>query len=570
VNQSVTSPSLPVSPQSDGKLLKASLDTGVINKFKKFLLDNVAPKDVMKAEFFCEQLESTDSLRRVVVESYEALQKEKGCGNTPDHWVFSHSLGLGLGLACGLPSPRQQLDVDWLMFVLDSEVTARKAAGTRPGMGIDSKLSEWRSDTAFVENLINGMNPMVIKKARSMEELPSEMRGLQTKLMGRSVTVTELLRQRKLFLADYSVLNSISVHSPLYAPQVLLGLQDGQLHLLAIRLASASIQSTHLLTPSSPSNRWAFAKLHVALADVQVHQFVHHRPLHLMMETVAIANNNWLKNHVIGNLLKPHFQGTILINFVGKHKMLDPELSFVDKNYAVGLNGATELLKTHLNFTRLDFPQQMESRGFPEDKRDGLTDFHYRDDGFKLWNILGEFVVGVVRAAYNDDAGVINDWRLQSWATAIAEPRQGNLPAFPRHIDTRHQLARLLTTLVFSASAHHHVLNGLQLEYSDPPYYPTVLRDWMPGGDQDLDISFIKKSLNFIKSRPTINVLERRTICSLDKGTGSALVGHPFDGIKNKLHRDLAALSETISARSQSSLTQVSLDPRQIPCSVDV
>ena len=63
------------------------------------------------------------------------------------------------------------------------------------------------------------------------------------------------------------------------------------------------------MTKFSPPNQFLFAKMHVALADAQSHEFVHHFVVHLMMESVAIARNNYLSKtrSSIGIIIKEYF-----------------------------------------------------------------------------------------------------------------------------------------------------------------------------------------------------------------------------------------------------------------------
>ena len=48
------------------------------------------------------------------------------------------------------------------------------------------------------------------------------------------------------------------------------------------------------MTKLSPPNKFLYAKMHVAMADTQSHEFVHHLTIHMMMESVSIARNNYL------------------------------------------------------------------------------------------------------------------------------------------------------------------------------------------------------------------------------------------------------------------------------------
>ena len=213
--------------------------------------------------------------------------------------------------------------------------------------------------------------------------------------------------------------------------------------------------------------------MHVALADAQSHEFVHHFVVHLMMESVAIARNNYLSktrssnglilkdyflgSHFIGKILEPFLQGTIVINFYGRHTLIREHDSYVDDMFSVGKEGAVKLISQNMNFTNLVFPMTMTERGFPEDESDGVRNFFYRSDGYKLWNILGHYMQSLVYRFYISDSAVKNDIKLQQFASSLANQDQGNIPGFPGYIHTRHSLTSILTTIAFTSSVVHHV-----------------------------------------------------------------------------------------------------------------
>ena len=141
------------------------------------------------------------------------------------------------------------------------------------------------------------MNPLEIRKVRSLTELHQDIRSLIVNYQGLTLSTQTLLLKKKLFFVDYSFLDSIPLHQDFvfYSPQVLLYLDErGSLELFAIHLRSNKVPRSHVMTKLSPPNKFLFAKMHVALADAQSHEFDHHLAIHYMMESVAIARNNYL------------------------------------------------------------------------------------------------------------------------------------------------------------------------------------------------------------------------------------------------------------------------------------
>ena len=133
---------------------------------------------------------------------------------------------------------------------------------------------------------------------QNLTEIHEDIRRLKIDKKGVTITTEKLLKRRKLFIVDYSFLESIPLHKDfvLYSPQVVLYLNKrGSLELFAILLQTNKAPGRHVMTRTSPKNKFLFAKMHVALADGQAHQWVHHLQLHLMIESVAIASHTYLR-----------------------------------------------------------------------------------------------------------------------------------------------------------------------------------------------------------------------------------------------------------------------------------
>jgi hypothetical protein len=249
----------------------------------------------------------------------------------------------------------------------------------------------------------------------------------------------------------------------------------------------------HLLTPATaPPGRWLFAKMQVAAADAQMHEFVNHLPLHLVLESVAVATHNWLPDHSVGRLLGPHLAGTVLVNWFARHTLVPETDSIVERVFSVGREGAMTLGQNTMNFSTLDFPAGLAERGLGEDV--GL-EFHYRGDGLRLWVALHRYLTAVVDREFRSDSAVARDTALQGWAGSVAREGEGGLPGFPARLATRAELARVLVMLVFGASVQHHALNARHYLYTYAPHRPTALSRWMPPPGPDLSWSWLQAAL---------------------------------------------------------------------------
>ena len=130
-----------------------------------------------------------------------------------------------------------------------------------------------------------------------MSEVHEDIRNLTVEDKNSKKSTETLLKEEKLFLADYSFLDEIPLHQDyvFYSPQVLLSLEsDGTLDLFAILLRTNKNQKTYVVTKSSSLNKQLFARMHVGVADTVAHQGVHHLGLHFLMEPVDIGRQKYL------------------------------------------------------------------------------------------------------------------------------------------------------------------------------------------------------------------------------------------------------------------------------------
>jgi len=291
------------------------------------------------------------------------------------------------------------------------------------------------------------------------------------------------------------------------------------------------------------------------------------------MEAVAIARHNWLGDkHNIGRLLKPHTIGTIFINFMARHSPFKNSSTL--SSTSVGKNGALQLMSEEMSkrfsWFAEAFPRQMEERGFPRNKTDGLKGFYYRDDGFMLWDALHEYVEGVVRHTYPSDKAIEEDTSLKSFHASLHNPEEGNIRGFPKTPGNRNQLTETLTLMIFTASVQHQAVNAQQYTYSYQPHRPRRLTRWMPDDLKDITWKFIKDSLPSLELAKGIY----RVVMFLSTPTKSLCNLLSLDTFKDdipkvheKLQSDLKHISFLVKKRGGE---YNHLDPENVPCSVDV
>lgn len=359
-------------------------------------------------------------------------------------------------------------------------------------------------DAELCRQMVAGVNPMVITLATSLDGIPEELQALTAQ--GR--TTAELVAEKRLFVLDYSELAPLKMYRDMffYAPRVLVykELLDGggsRLNLLGFTLSRNPGANPVYTAATTPPNRYRLARYHLACADNQYHQWLSHLGFaHLAMEPLAIAwHNAFPTEHPIGRLLAPHFRETIGINFLARRTLVSDVAPFTDRTFSTGTAQALQMFLTvwkKTEFFANSFPEQLRARGFDEAGTDGLAGYHFRDDGFRIWNALQTYISEVVAATYTDDAAVAADPVIQGWAAECADPERAEVHGFPSAIGTQALLVRALTTIVFQASAQHSAVNFAQYAYlSYVPNRPDSLTEPMPPGDDEISAELVAKAL---------------------------------------------------------------------------
>jgi len=259
------------------------------------------------------------------------------------------------------------------------------------------------------------------------------------------------LKEKRLFILDYKELRDLKQHENMYfyAPVMLvykelLPNNESHLNVLGIQL---SPDSDVVYTPDMEhKNRYHLAKLFVASADHQVHEFKWHLGLsHLGIEAIAISVHNCLSPGTpIRALLEPHFKDTIGINYTARQTLVAKEYPFTDHTFAIGTKQALKVVSDawkEYDFFKFSFPEQLKARGFDEQKSDGLDNYYYRDDGFLLWNAIGEYTKDFVDHVYKTDQAVAENADIKKWADEVANVAK--VPGFPAKIETKQLLAHV-------------------------------------------------------------------------------------------------------------------------------
>jgi arachidonate 15-lipoxygenase len=443
----------------------------------------------------------------------------------------------------------------------------------------------WKDDVEFCRQMIQGVNPMYITLCKDETTIPKDM----LHLAAQGKTVPELIAEKRLFVLDYADLEGVPQlqGKVFYAPFVLVFreiLEGGKsrLNMVGIQLTRYQDRKNKVYTPNSAyPNKYLLAKIHTACADDQFHQFVVHLGLtHLAVEPFAISHHNaFPKDHPIGKLLKPHLKDTIGINYLARQTLISKVVPFTDRTFATGTAGGLQLvLKAwrKWDFFGMSFPQQLLARGFDEQGSDEVEDFFFREDGFKIWNALSEYVSNVVKTVYADDSAVADDKDLQAWAAETADPERADVPGFPATISTRELLVNTLTNIIFLASAQHSAINFSQYQYLGyVPNRPNVMFKGMPDTEGDITFEYILSSLQgFATAHFQIFFSNFLSTPSLHPLSELPLEENFYPDIHTAFIARLNAIAAEIDERNQKLVQEGKipypyLSPKQIASSID-
>ena len=178
-------------------------------------------------------------------------------------------------------------------------------------------------------------------------------------------------------------------------------------------------------------------------------------------------------SHPVQKLLRPHFRYTMAVNSRARETLIS-ENGIIASTFAIG--PPQELMKKASPLFSVDWTNIEESvkkRGL-----ENIPEYYYRDDGLKVFRAIKEYVATVVNLFYASEEEVGSDEELKVWAEDIhknAFPPSGH--GFPIKIDTRAELIKRCTVIIFTGSAQHASVNfGQYAIYGYVPNAPFTLR----------------------------------------------------------------------------------------------
>jgi arachidonate 15-lipoxygenase len=341
-------------------------------------------------------------------------------------------------------------------------------------------LTNFQQDKIFAYMQVAGPNPVMLKQIEIIdprilitnEQYQAIKDSYKPILNGDSLKA--VLKEKRLYLADYSKLNqlagNITGNPPkyMYAPLALFivppdGSQDRNLLPIAICCQQNSGDKNVVFTPLDGDN-WMTAKTVLQMADSNYHELISHlAQTHLFIEPFVLATNNCLPDdHFVRVLLKPHFEGTIFINYAA-HKSLLAKEGPIDLLLGATIVSdcqlAIEEAKIHLaNFNEVAFPRTLEKRGVNNAQQ--LPIYPYRDDGQMIWDAIHQWVGEYLHLYYDSDRSILSDKQLQQWGHELFDKGLchigENADGYIKSLD---YLVTAISTIIFTASAQHAAVN---------------------------------------------------------------------------------------------------------------
>ncbi|XP_006863394.1 PREDICTED: arachidonate 12-lipoxygenase, 12S-type [Chrysochloris asiatica] len=360
----------------------------------------------------------------------------------------------------------------------------------------------WKDDELFGYQFLNGANPMLLRRSRSLPSrlvLPSGTEELRAQL-------EKELQNSSLFEADFILLDGIPANvirgeqQYLAAPLVMLKMEpNGKLLPMVIQIQPPNSNSSAppLFLPSDPPLAWLLAKSWVRNADFQLHQLQYHLlNTHLVAEVIAVATMRCLPElHPVFKLLIPHIRYTMEINTRARTQLISDGGIF-DKAVSTGGGGHVTLLQratAQLTYCSLCAPDDLADRGLL-----GLPNALYAHDALQLWDITARYVEGIIHIFYQSDDVVRGDPELQAWCREITEVGlcQAQDRGFPVSFQSRAQLCHFLTMCIFTCTAQHAAINQGQMDwYAWVPNAPCTMRMLPPTTKEDVTMATVMGSL---------------------------------------------------------------------------
>uniref|UniRef100_A0A8C1ASZ1 Arachidonate 12-lipoxygenase n=1 Tax=Cyprinus carpio carpio TaxID=630221 RepID=A0A8C1ASZ1_CYPCA len=433
-----------------------------------------------------------------------------------DDYTVKSSADLGPLILVRLEKQKYWVEDNWFCRYVKVSVPGQRCSYTFPcyrwlvGDKVVVELREeytmnhWKEDWFFGYQFLNGSNPRMITKCK---ELPSNfpVTGdmVQSSLIP-TTTLKEELKEGNIFLVDYAIMDGIPANvirdriQHIASPLCLLYEHPEKgLIPIAIQLGQKPDKDTPIFLPSDPPLAWLLAKMWVRHSEFQVFQLLSHLlRTHLVVEVICVSTLRQLPAvHPIYKLLTPHLRYTLEINCRGRTQLLSMDGIF---KKVVSTGGDGLLILAQREYKVLTYRSLQPKFDFLDRGVTKLKDYFYRDHSMMLWNVIQNFVSGIVSLYYKSDSEVEQDSELQAWIHDVAVEGFVDVPHFglASELKTKEELITLLSVAIFTSTAQHAATNNGQFDWCAwVPNTPCTMRHPPPTDKDAVTMGMIMDTL---------------------------------------------------------------------------
>ena len=345
----------------------------------------------------------------------------------------------------------------------------------------------FQQDATFADMRVAGPNPMVLARLTAPMPNFSVTNAMYQAVLGDDESLDEAIAAGRVYVADYALLNGALAGSfPtdekfMAAPIALFGVPKSgpaprKLAPVAIQCQQQPGANNPIFQPPMSGGdtqakvNWLMAKTVVQTADGNYHEAISHLgQTHLVVEPFVVATlNNLSADHPVGQLLTPHFEGTLLINNLAQSSLIaaggtvDTVMQgTIDQDRVLAALGTQAILRDFNNNGPIE---SLTQRGV--DDSEALPYYPYRDSAKAVFAAIESWVKGYVGVYYPNENDPAADAPLQAWVAELVAHDGGRLLnlgdqpcAEPAAIHTASYLAALLAKVIFIGSAQHAAVN---------------------------------------------------------------------------------------------------------------
>ncbi|CAM9249351.1 unnamed protein product [Ascophyllum nodosum] len=332
-----------------------------------------------------------------------------------------------------------------------------------------ASVYDFEDDETFARLRLQGPNCVTIKKCTKAVREKLKVLDSDPEYENLKQKVDSLMTHGKLFVVDHELLAGIPATPIEDIPRYLaVGIalfkvvNDDLLPIKPVGIQlSQGEEATPIFVPEDGYN-WRIAKASFEAADFIIHEVVSHLGnTHIVLEGPLVALNRQLpKEHPIHDLLKPHLEGTAIINW-GAQNLLLREGATVDLLQANDIKESwTMVLNETLKRISKDFSPVADFEEREVTKTDFPGRYPYRDFGTLYWEAIYTWVKEYLDIYYKVEQDMEEDYELQGFVdemTGIAQMKWLN--EFNTSSDKKGLITKVLASLIYSASVLHAAVN---------------------------------------------------------------------------------------------------------------